>query len=80
MYKTIQITDNVYFDSVSNMVVISVDRITLTLTLPEFCDLYKDMGVASKAISTFITISSGFNNLLNSYDEDDSYINSGSTL
>ena len=80
MSKTIQITEKVYFDPESNMIVLSVDRITLTLTLSEFCDLFGEMSSASKAISNFITLSSGFNKIVNSCDDGDNYISSGSTL
>jgi len=80
MNKTLQITDKVYFDPISNMVILSVDRITLTITLSEYCELFSEMSVASKAISNFITLSTGLNKLVNSYEESDSYISSGSTL
>ena len=78
MLKTIQITDRIYYDPMSNMIILSVDRVTLTLTLKEFIELNKDIKIAMGAITNFISITSGFDKMLNSFNVSDNYINSGS--
>ena len=79
MLPTIQLTENIYFDAVTNTVFLSVGRITMTLTLEEYCDLYQNMTISTKAISNLMSVTSGINKILNSSNESDNYINSGSS-
>lgn len=79
MLETLKITDNVYFDPATNAVFLTIERITLTLTLAEYCSLYENMTVASKSIANLITVADGLNKILNSSRVSDNYINSGSS-
>ena len=74
-----QLTDNVYFDPVTNTVFLAIGRSTITLTLSEYCDLYQNMMISTKAMSNLISVSAGINKILNSSKVSDNYINSGSS-
>ena len=74
-----QLTENIYFDATTNSVFLSIGRMTITLTLEEYCELYQNMTISTKAISNLIAVSAGLNKILNSSRESDNYINSGSS-
>ena len=78
MLKTIQLTERIYFDPNANMVILSIDRITLTLTLSEFFDLHKDMKLSAAAVTNFVTIATGLDKIMNYSLSHNSYINSSS--
>ena len=63
----------------TNMVYLTIGRITITLTLKEYCDLYENMKSSTKTISNLISVSAGINKILNSSKVSDNYINSGSS-
>ncbi len=79
MSPTLQLTENVYFDAMTNTVFLAVGRTTMTLTLEEYCDLYQNMSISTKAIANLLSVSEGINKILNSSSESDNYINSGSS-
>ncbi len=79
MLPTLQLTESVYFDATTNTVFLAVGRTTITLTLEEYCDLYQNMSISTKAIANLLSVSSGINKILNSSNESDNYINSGSS-
>lgn len=78
MLQTLQLTDNVYFDPMTNTIFLSIDRMTINLTLEEYCNLYQNMTVSTKAISGLLSVSSGLNKILNSSIEGDNYISGSS--
>ena len=79
MLETLKLTESIYFDPMSNSVFLLIGRSTITLTLEEYCNLYQDMTLSTKAISNLLTVSAGINKILNSSSVSDNYINSGSS-
>ena len=74
--KTIQLSDYVYFETGSNMIVLAMDRVTVTLTLSEYLDLYTSMKDSTSAITQFVAITAGINRMSEPINNDD--IKSGS--
>ena len=56
--KTIKINDSVFLDVATNMVVIVVDRVTLTLTLQEYITLSSNIINSANYIQHYVSIKS----------------------
>ena len=61
--KTIKINDSVYLDAATNMVIIVVDRVTMTLTLQEYIALSSDIIKSANYIQQYVSIKSSISEL-----------------
>ena len=61
--KTLKLNDSVFLDVATNMVIIVVDRITLTLTLQEYIALTSDIIKSANYIQHYVSIKSSISEL-----------------
>ena len=61
--KTVKINDSVYLDATTNMVIIVIDRVTMTLTLQEYITLSTNIIKSTSYIQHFISIKSSISEL-----------------
>tara|TARA_B100000900_G_scaffold399907_1_gene402978 strand:+ start:1559 stop:1834 length:276 start_codon:yes stop_codon:yes gene_type:complete len=61
--KTVKINESVYLDAATNMVIIVVDRVTMTLTLQEYITLSTDIIKSANYIQQYVAIKSSISEL-----------------
>ena len=78
MLPTVRVSDHVFYDPATYTIFLTIDNVTMSLTLTQYCELHQSMLDSSKVISNLISVSAGVNKILNSSKVSDNYINSGS--
>lgn len=61
--KTLKLNDSVFLDVATNMVIIIVDRVTMTLTLQEYITFATNIMSSASHVQQYITIKSSISEL-----------------
>ena len=79
MLPTVRVSEHVFYDPTSYTIFLTIDNVTMSLTLAQYCELHQSMQESSKVLSNLIAVSTAANKILNSPKVSDNYINSGSS-